>query len=90
MDATRRLEIELPEEMADALRAHVESGRFASESEAVAAALALMREQDEEDLDQGVREEISSAYAAWKASPEDVYTVEEVRAHLDQQRQKRG
>ena len=90
MDATRRLEIELPEEMADVVRAHVDSGRFASESEAVAAALTLMREQDEEDLDDAVRDQLSAAYAAWKANPGEVYTIEEVRAHLDQQRQKRG
>ena len=34
MDATRRLEIELPEELADFVRANVDSGRYASESEA--------------------------------------------------------
>lgn len=90
MEATRRLEIELPEELADAVRAQVESGRFASESEAVAAALTLLREQDEEELEDWVREEIATAYDEWKANPSDVYTVDEVRAHLEQRKQKRG
>lgn len=90
MDATRRLEIELPEELADAVRAQVESGRFASESEAVAAALTLLGEQDEEELEDWVREEITAAYDEWKANPSEVYTVEEVRAHLDQRRKSRG
>jgi putative addiction module CopG family antidote len=90
MDATRRLEIELPEEMADAVRAHVESGRFASESEVVAAGLALLQDQEDDELEDWVREEIAAAYDEWQANPTDVYTVEEVRAHLEQQRQKRG
>lgn len=90
MDATRRLEIELPEELADALRADVESGRFASESEGVASALTLMREQDEEELEDWVREEIAAAYDEWKANPTEVYTIEEVRAHLNERRQKSG
>jgi antitoxin ParD1/3/4 len=88
MDATRRLEIELPEEMADAVRAHVDSGRFASESDVVAAGLALL--QDEEVLDEAVRDHLSAAYAAWKANPGEVYTIEEIRAHLDQQRHTEG
>lgn len=89
MDATRRLEIELPEEMAEAVRAHVESGRFGSESEVVAAGLALLQDQEDDELDDWVREEIAAGYDEWKANPTNVYTVEEVRAHLEERRQKR-
>ncbi len=90
MEATRRLEIELPEDLAEGVRADVESGRFANESEAVAAALTLMREQDEDELEDWVREEIAASYDAWKANPGEVYTVEEVRAHLEERRRSRG
>ena len=90
MDATRRLEIELPEDLAGWASGQVESGRFANESEAVASALTLMREQDEDELEDWVRDEIAAAYDEWKANPTEVYTAEEVRAHLDELRQKRG
>jgi len=90
MEATRRLEIELPEEMANAVRAQVESGRFASESEAVAAALTLLREQDEEELEPWVRDEIAAAHAEWKANPTGGIPIEEVNAGLDEERARRA
>lgn len=90
MEATRRLEIELPEDLAGWASAQVESGRFADESEAVASALTLMQEQDEDELEDWVREEIAASYDEWKANPGQVYTVEEVRAHLEEHRRKRG
>lgn len=90
MDATRRLEIELPEELAEFVRADVQAGRFANESEAIASALTLMREQGEDEMEDWVREEIAAAYDECKANPGDVYTVEEVRTHLEERRQKPG
>lgn len=42
MEATRRLEVELPEDLAEFVRTEVESGRYANESEVVLAALALL------------------------------------------------
>lgn len=90
METTRRLEIELPEELADAVEAHVRSGRFASESEAVAAALTLLREQDEEELEEWVREEIAAAYDEWKANPTGGIPIEEVSARLDEERERRA
>ena len=90
MDATRRLEIELPEEMAEAVRKHVESGRFANESEAVAAALMLLREQDEDELEDSVREEVAAAYDEWKADPTGGIPIDEVSARLDEERERRA
>lgn len=93
MKATRRLEIELPEELADAVRAQVESGRFASESEAVASALTLMREQDEDAADPEVgawlRDVVVPRYQAWQASGERGMTIDEVRASLARRRAER-
>ena len=90
MDATRRMEIELPEELAGWASRQVEAGRFADASEAIASALMLLREQDEDELEDWVREELAAGYDEWKANPTEVYTVEEVRAHLEERRQKRG
>ena len=90
MDATRRMEIELPEELAGWASGQVEAGRFADASEAIASALMLLREQDEDELEDWVREELAASYDEWKANPTEVYTVEEVRAHLEERRQKRG
>jgi Arc/MetJ-type ribon-helix-helix transcriptional regulator len=90
MEATRRLEIELPEELAESVSAQVASGRFSSESEAVASALILQREQDEDELEDWVREEIAAAYDEWKTNPGAVHTAEEIRAHLEERRRQRG
>lgn len=90
MDATRRLEIELPEELAESVSAQVASGRFSNESEAVASALMLLREQDEDELEDWVRKKLAAAYDKWKADPGAVFSAAEVRAHLEERRRKRG
>lgn len=68
MDARRRLEIELPEEMADGVRARVASGEFASESEVVRAGLELLDEQEGEH-DPEVDAQLAAGFDAWKANP---------------------
>ncbi len=92
-EATRRLEIELPEDLADFVRADVASGRFADESEAVASALTLMREQDKEGEDPQVeawlRDVVVPRHRAWRASDEPGMTVDEVRASLARRRAER-
>jgi len=87
MEATRRLEIELPEEMADGVRARVESGEFASESEVVRAGLELLEEQDEPH-DPMVDAQLAAGYDAWKANPAAVYSLDEVEEHLRERRAK--
>ena len=93
MEATRKLEIELPETLADWMRAQVESGRFAGESEAAASALTLMREQDEDAADPHVeawlRDVVVPRYQAWQASGDPGMTVDEVRASLARRRAER-
>lgn len=90
MDATRRLEVELPEGLADAVRARVQSGEFADESEVVATGLALLedRDRDSEDpeLESWLRREVVPAYEEWKASGETGLTADEVRASLARRR----
>ena len=90
MEATRRMEIELPEELAESVSAQVASGRFANESEAVASALMLLREQDEDELEDWVREEIAAGYDEWRANPTGGVPIEEVNARLDEERKRRS
>lgn len=93
MDATRRLEIELPESLADSVRSRVESGEFADESEVVATGLALLadrdRGRDDPELESWLRGEVVPAYQEWKASGEKGLTAEEVRASLAYRRAQR-
>lgn len=81
----RRLSIELPEELAEIVDARVASGRNASESEVIEEALELLAEQDA-PLEDWEEKELAAAYDEWKANPTAVYTVEEVRAHLEERR----
>jgi Arc/MetJ-type ribon-helix-helix transcriptional regulator len=85
---SRRLSIELPEEAAKVVDARIASGRNASESEVIQEALELMAEQDE-PLEDWEEQEMAAGYDAWKANPTAVYTVEEVRAHLEEERRRR-
>jgi len=89
MDATRRLEIELPEGMADGVRARVESGEFASESEVVRAGIELLDEQDE-PRDPQVDALLAAGYDAWKANPTGGIPLKEVDARLDEERKRRA
>ena len=90
MDATRRLEIELPEELADFVRANVESGRYASESEVVLAALALLDEPDETDeaVEAWLRETIPARVKALDEGRTRTKSIDEVRKSLRGRRTK--
>jgi putative addiction module CopG family antidote len=93
MEATRRLEIELPDDLAGWASEQVESGRFVDASEAVASALTLMREQDQDAADPGVeswlRGDVVPRYRDWQASGEPGLTIDEVRASLARRRAER-
>jgi len=93
MEATRRLEIELPEDMAEAVSARVASGEFASESEVVATGLKLLDDRDADaddpELEAWLRTEVIAAYDEWKANPSGGMTLDQVNAYLDQERERR-
>lgn len=92
-EATQRLEIELPEKLADWVRAQVESGRFASESEAVASALVLMEDEEplpaDPEVDDWLRSHVVPTYRAWQANGDPGLTVDEVHASLARRRAER-
>lgn len=93
MDATRRLDIELPEEMVEAVSARVASGRFASASEVIQEGLRLLAENEELESDPAVEEWLRTVGAArydeWKANPSAGMTLEEVQTRLEEARKRR-
>jgi antitoxin ParD1/3/4 len=81
MRTTRQLSITLPDEMADLVRAKVESGEYASESEVIREGLRALQ-LHERAIESWLREQVTVAYDALKADPSRVVSVEEVRASL--------
>lgn len=82
---TRRLSIEVTEELAEIVDARIASGRNASASEVIQEALELLAEQ-EAPLEESEERELAASYDEWNANPTGGYTVEEVRALLEERR----
>ena len=85
MRTTRQLSITLPNEMADALRARVQSGEYASESEAIRDGLRALFARDRA-VDEWLRTEVSEAYDALAADPSRAVTAGHVRNRLAAER----
>lgn len=81
MRTTRQLSITLPNEMADALRARVASGAYATESEVIRDGLRALFARDEA-VEAWLRDEVSGAYDALLADPGSAISADEVRARL--------
>jgi putative addiction module CopG family antidote len=81
MRTTRQFSITLPHEMAEMVRAKVDSGEYASESEVIRDGLRALQ-QHERALDAFLREQVAPAYDALKADPSRAVSVEKVRASL--------
>ena len=81
MRSTQQLSITLPNEMADAVRAKVASGEYATESEVIRDGLRalLAREQATE---RWLRDEVAAAYDALMAAPSRAVSAAQVRARL--------
>ncbi|HYG49240.1 MAG TPA: type II toxin-antitoxin system ParD family antitoxin [Allosphingosinicella sp.] len=75
------LNITLPGDLADQLRARVESGQYASESDVVIEALRTLDDR-EQTLEQWLRTEVAAAYDAMAADPSRGLSLDEVRASL--------
>lgn len=81
MRTTRQLSITLPIEMADALRARVTSGAYASESEVIRDGLRVLFARDQV-VDDWFRTDVAAAYDALQADQSRAIDIGEVRARL--------
>ena len=81
MRTTQQFSITLPKDMADMVKAKVQTGEYVSESEVIRDGLRalLARERAVEDW---LREQVGPAYDALKADPANAVTAEQVRARL--------
>ncbi len=81
MRTTRQFSITLTHEMAEMVRAKVQSGEYASESEVVRDGLRALRAH-ERALDAWLQNEVAPAYDAMKANPARAVSAKKVRASL--------
>ena len=81
MRTTRQLSITLPNDMADALRERVRSGKYASESEVIREGLRALFARDQA-IEAWLRDEVAAAYDAVVADPSRAVTAQRVRARL--------
>jgi antitoxin ParD1/3/4 len=81
MRSTQRFNITLPSNLADALRAKVASGEYATESEVIRDALSLLFARDRV-VEAWLRERVAESYDALKADPSRGVGVATVKGHL--------
>ena len=81
MRSTQQLSITLPHDMAEAVRAKVASGQYATESEVIREGLRSLVARDQA-VDAWLRTEVAAAYDALKAAPGKAVPASKVRARL--------
>src|SRR4051794_31337981 len=83
MDSSSRFEIDLPPNLAEAVRERVASGRYGSESEVVADGISRLLEEDNDPLDPAIASDLARRYDEWKANPEATIPLEETARRLE-------
>ena len=81
MRSTQQFSITLPNEMAEAVRAKVAAGEYATESEVIRDGLRALLARDRA-VEDWLRSDVASAYDAMKADPSRAVTVDRVKARL--------
>jgi antitoxin ParD1/3/4 len=81
MRTTQQFSVTLTHEMAEMVRAKVESGEYASESEVIRDGLRALQAH-QRALETWLQEQVAPAYDAMKADPSRGVPVEKVRASL--------
>ncbi len=81
MRSTKQFSITLPNEMADAVRAKVASGEYATESEVIRDGLRVLLARDQA-VDAWLRTEVAAAYDSLKAAPGRAVSAAKVRERL--------
>jgi len=81
MADSHQLNVTLPDDLADQVRARVASGQYASESDVVAEALRTLEDR-EHDVEHWLRTEAVAIYDRMKADPSRGRSLDEVRVSL--------
>ena len=81
MGSTQQFHITMPKEMADAVRAKVAAGEYATESEVICDGLRALLARDRA-LEAWLRRDITQAYDALKVDPARAVSVQTVKARL--------
>jgi putative addiction module CopG family antidote len=87
MRSTQQFSITLPDEMAEAVRAKVAAGEYATESEVIRDGLRVLLARDRA-VEDWLRNDVASAYDAVKADPSRAVGVGAVKARLAAPRKK--
>lgn len=87
MESTRRLDIELPEALGDAIDARVASGEYPSPSAVVEEGLRALEERElDDEIDQWFETEVAAAYDNWKAGRSGECSAEDIRRMIAEER----
>ena len=89
MRTTQQMSITLPNEMADAVKAKVRKGEYASESEVIRDGLRALMERDRA-VESWLHQQVGPAHDALRADPSRAVTADQVRARLAAERAKAG
>jgi antitoxin ParD1/3/4 len=81
MRSTQQFSVTLSHELAEMVRAKVQSGEYASESEVIREALRVLL-RHERALESWLREDVAAAYDAMQANPSRAVSVDHVRSRL--------
>ena len=88
MRTTQQLSITLPNEMANAVKAKVQAGEYATESEVIRDGLRALMSRDRA-IESWLHYQVGHAYDALKADPSRAITTNQVRSTLAAEHAKR-
>ena len=89
MRSTQQMSITLPIEMAALVKAKVAAGEYATESEVIRDGLRALLARDRA-MDDWLRDQVIPAAVELEADPGRALSVEQVREHLANKRQRKG
>ncbi|KPA91777.1 putative transcriptional regulators containing the CopG/Arc/MetJ DNA-binding domain [Pseudomonas asplenii] len=89
MRSTQQMSITLPLEMAAAVKAKVEAGEYATESEVIRDGLRALLARDRA-MEEWLRNQVVPAAVALKDDPDRALSTDQVREHLAARRQRRS
>lgn len=81
MRTTQQMSITLPKDMADAVKAKVSAGEYASESEVIRDGLRALMARDRA-VESWLHNQVGPAYDALKANPSSAVTADQIRVRL--------